>query len=73
MVALALKCLGNPASPFYLKLRLDLGLLSWGYKFWRAANPDHVRRAAPLLRDLSLRAGPASKNWPPCLISISAW
>jgi len=58
-VALALKWMGNPASPFYLKPRLSWDLLSWSVRFWRAANAEHVRRAAPLLRDLSLasRAG----------------
>jgi D-amino-acid dehydrogenase len=53
-VALALKWMWNPASPFYLKPRLDADLIGWGIKFWRAANAEHVRRAAPLLRDLSL-------------------
>jgi D-amino-acid dehydrogenase len=54
MVALGLKWMWNPESPFYLKPRLDRELLSWGLKFWRAATPEHVRRSAPLLRDLSL-------------------
>jgi D-amino-acid dehydrogenase len=54
MVKLGLKWMWNPASPFYIRPRLDLDLLSWGIKFWRAANREHVRRAAPLLRDLSL-------------------
>ncbi len=54
MIALGLKWMWNPASPFYIKPRLDADLLDWGHKFWRAANADHVRRAAPLLRDLSL-------------------
>ncbi len=53
-VALALRWMWNPASPFYLKPRLDADLFSWGVKFWRAANAGHVRRAAPLLRDLLL-------------------
>ena len=53
MVALGLKWMGNPASPFYIKPRLSRELLDWGFKFWRAATPEHVRRAAPLLRDLS--------------------
>jgi len=52
-VFLALKWMWNPASPFYLKPRLDRELLDWGFKFWRAANAVHVRRAAPLLRDLA--------------------
>jgi D-amino-acid dehydrogenase len=53
MVALALKWMWNPASPFYVKPRLSPELLAWGYRFWRAATPGHVRRCAPLLRDLS--------------------
>ena len=54
MVALSLKWMWNPASPFYLKPRFDASLLSWGLRFWRAATPQRVDRAAPLLRDLSL-------------------
>lgn len=54
MVALGLKWMRNPESPFYVKPRLDRDLLNWGWKFWRAANAAHVRRAAPLLRDLGL-------------------
>jgi len=54
MVALGLKWMWNPASPFYIKPRLDAALFDWGHKFWRAATPEHVRRSAPLIRDLSL-------------------
>lgn len=54
MVALGLKWMWNPESPFYIKPRLDADLLDWGWKFWRASTPAHVRRAAPLLRDLSM-------------------
>ena len=53
MIALGLKWMWNPSSPFYIKPRFDLELLEWGCKFWRAANPQHVERSAPLLRDLS--------------------
>jgi len=53
-VALGLKWMWNPASPFYVKPRLSWDLVDWGVKFWRAATPEHVRRAAPLLRDLSI-------------------
>ncbi|HEU0039452.1 MAG TPA: FAD-dependent oxidoreductase, partial [Verrucomicrobiae bacterium] len=54
MVKLGLKWMWNSASPFYIKPRLDADLIGWGIKFWRAANAEHVRRSAPLLRDLSL-------------------
>ena len=53
MVALGLKWMWNPESPFYIKPRLDWDLLNWGFKFWCAATKEHVRRSAPLLRDLS--------------------
>ncbi|MBN8249707.1 MAG: FAD-dependent oxidoreductase [Verrucomicrobia bacterium] len=54
MVALGLKWMWNPESPFYIKPRLDPALLAWGYRFWRSATPHHVKRSAPLLRDLHL-------------------
>ena len=53
MVALGLKWMWNPASPFYIKPRASWDLLDWGWKFWRASTAEHVRRAAPLIRDLS--------------------
>jgi D-amino-acid dehydrogenase len=53
MVALGLKWMWNPESPFYIKPRLDWELLKWGWQFWRAATAARVERAAPLLRDLS--------------------
>jgi len=53
MVALGLKWMWNPESPFYIKPRFDGELFDWAFKFWRAANAEHVRRSAPLLRDLS--------------------
>ncbi len=50
----ALKWMVNPESPFYVKPRIDLELMSWGWKFNRAATAAHVERSAPLLRDLHL-------------------
>lgn len=54
MVALGLKWMLKSDSPFYIKPRLDWDLLNWSFKFWRAANAQHVRRSAPLLRDLNV-------------------
>ena len=59
MVALGLKWMWNPESPFYIKPRLDGELFDWGIKFWRAATAEHVRRSATLLRDMSF----ASRAW----------
>ena len=54
MVALGLKWMWNPQSPFYIKPRLDVDLISWGLHFWKAATKARVEAAAPVLRDLSL-------------------
>jgi D-amino-acid dehydrogenase len=51
-VLLGLKWMRKPDSPFWIKPRLDWELFDWGLKFWRASNAAHVRRSAPLLRDL---------------------
>ena len=53
-VALGLKWMFNPESPFWIKPRLDFELFDWAFKFWRASNAENVHRAAPLLRDLHL-------------------
>ncbi len=54
MVALGLKWMWNPESPFYIKPRLDWDLIAWAWRFWRASTREHVERCAPLLRDLHL-------------------
>lgn len=54
MVALGLKWMWNPESPFYIQPRLDLSLIAWAWRFWQASTKAHVRRCAPLLRDLHM-------------------
>lgn len=54
MVALGLKWMWNPESPFWIKPRPSLDLLDWGLRFWRAANDRHVKAASGVLRDLHL-------------------
>src|SRR5262245_11931906 len=51
MITLGLKWMLKPDSPFYIKPRASSDLLGWIFRFWRAANSNHVRRSAPLLRD----------------------
>lgn len=63
MVALGLKWMWDPESPFFIKPRLDAGLLGWGWKFLRAATREHVDRCAPLLRDLSLASRKLFLDW----------
>jgi D-amino-acid dehydrogenase len=49
-----LKWMLNPESPFYIKPRASRELLRWLWRFRAACSEHHVRRAAPLIRDLSL-------------------
>ncbi len=52
MVALGLKWMASPESPFYVQPRFSSELLTWAFRFWRACTRQRVERAAPLLRDL---------------------
>jgi D-amino-acid dehydrogenase len=54
MMALGLKWMWNPESPFYVKPRVSWDLLTWGWRFWQAATAARVKAAAPILRDLHL-------------------
>ncbi|HUI09490.1 MAG TPA: FAD-dependent oxidoreductase [Bacteroidota bacterium] len=53
-VALGLRWMLSPESPFYIKPRLDPDLFAWLWHFVRAARPLHVEHAMPILRDLSV-------------------
>ena len=53
VISQGLKWMLDPVSPFYIKPRLDLDLLAWIWKFRAAANERQMRKAMPLLRDLS--------------------
>ena len=63
MVALALRWMWDPVSPFHLKPRASAELLDWAWKFWRACTQEHVVRAAPLLRDLHLASRAGFGQW----------
>lgn len=62
-VALGLKWMWNPESPFYIKPRLSPELFKWGWHFWRSANQKHVDRSAPLLRELHMRSRANYDRW----------
>ena len=54
MIKLGLKWMWNPESPFYIRPRASWDLLTWLWQFRNACNSSHVKRSAPLLRDLHL-------------------
>jgi D-amino-acid dehydrogenase len=63
MVALGLKWMLSPESPFYIRPRANMDLIRWGWQFMRAANAAHVARSAPLLRDLHLASRACYEEW----------
>lgn len=54
MISQGIKWMFNSESPFYVKPRFNMDLISWGMKFYKAANAKQVERAMPALRDISL-------------------
>src|SRR5690606_9575269 len=54
IVSQGIRWMLNKRSPFYLKPTLDLSLASWGIKFLKHANSNHVKRSAPFIRDINL-------------------
>jgi D-amino-acid dehydrogenase len=54
MVAMGLRMMLDPESPFHIRPRLSWKLIDWMWKFLRACDAEKVKAAAPLLRDLSL-------------------
>ena len=56
MIEKGIRWMFNSESPFYVKPRLNWDLISWGLKFYKAANPKQVEKAMPALRDISLLA-----------------
>ena len=63
IVALGLRYMWNPESPFHVKPRFSADLLDWGWKLRRAATPGHVERSAPVLRDLHLASRACFEEW----------
>ena len=56
VVSQGLKWMFRPDSPFYIKPRLDPSLIRWLWAFWRASSEGRMRRAIPLIRDMSLQS-----------------
>lgn len=54
MISKGIRWMFDSKSPFYVRPRLDMDLLSWGYQFYKHSNEEHVTKSGPALRDLSL-------------------
>ena len=52
IISQGLKWMLSPTSPFYIKPRLKLDLIQWGYHFWKSSNAATVEKNAPHLNNL---------------------
>ena len=50
----AIRWMGDPESPFYVRPRPDPALYGWMWRFWLASTPARAHAAGPLMRDLNL-------------------
>ena len=44
----------NSSSPLYIKPRLNSDFLNWVWAFNKSCNANHVKKAAPVIRDISI-------------------
>ena len=52
IIAEGFKHMLSSSSPFYIKPRLNMDLIKWGYHFWKSSNAATVKRNAPHLNNL---------------------
>jgi D-amino-acid dehydrogenase len=58
-----LRWMMNPESPFYVKPRLDWGLISWGLKFIKSATQANLDKNAEPLRDIAILSKRLYEDW----------
>ncbi len=56
IISQGIKWMMNPESPFYVKPRLNLDLMKWGWLFKKAATAARVKAAVPVLYELTVRS-----------------
>ena len=54
MIAKGIRWMFNSSSPFYVRPRLNRDIIRWGWQFYKHATAQHVERAIPALKELSL-------------------
>ena len=52
IISQGLKWMLSSTSPFYIKPRLNIGLMQWAYHFWKSSNAATVEKNAPHLNSI---------------------
>jgi D-amino-acid dehydrogenase len=56
MISKGLRWMFNAESPFYVRPRMNLDLMRWGWLFYRHSTRSHVEASRAMLRDLNLES-----------------
>ena len=54
MISKGIRWMFSSTSPFYVRPRLSGDLIKWGYQFYKHSTKEHVERAIPALKEISL-------------------
>lgn len=52
IISQGLKWMLSSTSPFYIKPRLSIDLMEWGYQFWKNCTASHVEKKSPHLNNI---------------------
>jgi D-amino-acid dehydrogenase len=63
MMSKGIRWMFNSESPFYVKPRLNLDLLTWGWQFYKHANDQHVQRSSTALKEIHLLSKKLYGEW----------
>ncbi|MEK6780468.1 MAG: FAD-dependent oxidoreductase [Bacteroidota bacterium] len=54
MISKGIRWMFSSTSPFYVRPRMSGDLIKWGYQFYKHSTKEHVERAIPALKEISL-------------------
>lgn len=63
MISKGIRWMFSSTSPFYVRPRISGDLIKWGYQFYKHATKEHVARAIPALKELSLLSKSLYQQW----------
>jgi len=52
IISQGIKWMLSPTSPFYIKPRLNIDLMQWGFHFWKSSNAATVQKNSPHLNSI---------------------
>jgi D-amino-acid dehydrogenase len=63
MITQGIRWMFNSESPFYIKPRLNMDLIKWGWQFYKHATENHVQRSSLALKEIHLLSKRLYQEW----------